>query len=208
MRAFGYLAIPPELCQRVQGWTGAPRQMRAIIEFLRRAKWDRQAWEDRLAAGRAVYGQAADRYYTQRKEKPGERDYLDDAVECVRSAIRWALLLHSESTADIYDHRLALAWRPMEGVLAALDQGEVEISPDLPLKQRGKKPGMTFRTSDHAEPQHLRRRDLDAMLHQLLKRVAPREQQKGLKGFAKHLLDALFKAIHDEERDFSTIIPS
>jgi len=209
MRALGYLGLPPELGQRVQGWTGDPRQMRAVIEFLHRAQWERKAWEDRLAAGRAVYGQAGDRHYdTGRKEKRGERDYLDAAVETVRHAIRRALYLHGESTGDIYDHRIALAWKPMEEVLAALDAGEVEISPDLPPRKRGKKPGMTFPRGGGAEPTRGRRRDLDAMLYKLLKPAVPREQQKDLKGFAKHLLDALFTAIHDEKPEFSKDIPS
>ena len=76
MRALGYLGLPPELGQRVQGWTGDPRQMRAVIEFLHRAQWERKAWEDRLAAGRAVYGQAADRNYdTGRKEEAGRTGF-------------------------------------------------------------------------------------------------------------------------------------
>jgi len=89
------------------GLDGRPAPDAAVIEFLHRAQWERKAWEDRLAAGRAVYGQAGDRHYDTGARKSGANGTT--WTPRWRRAPRHptGFVLHGESTGDIYDHRIA-----------------------------------------------------------------------------------------------------
>ncbi len=192
-KRFDRLGIPRSVYGKLRDWGATREEVEAVLRFLERAKFWREAYEETIRLARQVHGRARDPHRENHPEEPGEVGELQGVRKELISAIRRALTVYYETLHVLhhaYDHGLTSAFSHLVAALNYLEQWpEVEVDPDLPKRVPGQKPGLRMALREGEEPQPVNRRDIESALQKLLLPLHPRSSKFEVKHLSYELLD-------------------